>query len=48
MRSITWRRTTRNWKGIILAGFAFYLALAELCEVSYGREILPVGHLAKT
>ncbi len=37
-----------GWVGIILAGFAFYLALAELCEVSYGREILPVGHLAKT
>jgi succinate-acetate transporter protein len=39
---------TGGWIGIILAGFAFYLALAELCEVSYGREILPVGHLAKT
>ena len=34
--------------GIILAGVAFYIALAELCEVSYGREILPVGHLAKS
>ena len=39
---------TGGWVGIILAGFAFYLALAELCEVSYGREILPVGHLAKS
>lgn len=39
---------TGGWIGIILAGFAFYLALAELCEVSYGREILRVGHLAKS
>ncbi len=39
---------TGGWVGIILAGLAFYLALAELCEVSYGREILPVGHLAKS
>ncbi|MGD0374651.1 MAG: acetate uptake transporter [Streptosporangiaceae bacterium] len=39
---------TGGWIGIVLAGFAFYLALAELCAVEYGREILPVGHLAKT
>jgi succinate-acetate transporter protein len=38
---------TGGWTGIILAGVAFYLALAEVCQVEYGREILPVGHLAK-
>ena len=38
---------TGGWIGIALAGVAFYLALAEVCEVEYGREILPVGHLAK-
>ncbi len=32
-----------------LAGFAttMFKALAEVCEFTYGREILPVGHLAK-
>ena len=38
---------TGGWVGIALAGVAFYLALAELCELEYGRAILPVGHLAK-
>jgi succinate-acetate transporter protein len=38
---------TGGWMGIVLAGIAFYLALAELCQVEYGREFLPVGHLAK-
>jgi len=38
---------TGGWMGIVLAGIAFYVALAELCEVEYGREFLPVGHLAK-
>ena len=38
---------TGGWTGIALAGVAFYLALAELCELEYGRAILPVGHLAK-
>ena len=38
---------TGGWMGIILAGIAFYLALAELCQVEYGKEYLPVGHLAK-
>jgi uncharacterized protein len=38
---------TGGWVGIALAGVAFYLALAELCEVEYGKEILPVGHLAE-
>jgi uncharacterized protein len=38
---------TGGWIALVLAGFAFYLALAELCEATYGREILPVGHLAR-
>ena len=38
---------TGGWMALILAGFALYLALAEVCEASYGREILPVGHLDK-
>ena len=33
--------------GIIAAVLAFYLALAELCEFSYGRVVLPVWPLAK-
>jgi uncharacterized protein len=36
-----------GWVGIVLAGFAFYIALAELLAVEYGRSILPVGPLAK-
>lgn len=36
-----------GWVALVLAALAFYLALAELCEASYGREVLPVGHLAK-
>jgi succinate-acetate transporter protein len=38
---------TGGWMAIILAGFALYVALAEVCQASYGREILPVGHLDK-
>ena len=38
---------TGGWIALVLAALAFYLALAEICEASYGREILPVGHLAK-
>jgi len=38
---------TGGWLGIALAGVAFYLCLAEVCEATYGREIFPVGHLAK-
>jgi len=34
--------------GIVAAALAFYLALAELCEYSYGRAVLPVWPLAKT
>jgi succinate-acetate transporter protein len=33
--------------GIIAAVLAFYLALAELCEFSYGRVVFPVWPLAK-
>jgi succinate-acetate transporter protein len=36
-----------GWMGLLLAAIAFYLALAAVCEASYGREVLPVGHLAK-
>jgi uncharacterized protein len=38
---------TGGWMAIVLAGFALYLALGEVCEATYGREILPVGHLEK-
>ena len=38
---------TGGWIALVVAGLAFYLALAEVCEATYGREILPVGHLAK-
>ena len=33
--------------GLAAAACAFYLALAELCEFSYGRAVLPVWSLAK-
>jgi uncharacterized protein len=36
-----------GWLTLVLAGSAFYLALAEVCEAAYGREILPVGHLTR-
>jgi uncharacterized protein len=36
-----------GYTGIVAAGLAFYLALAELCEFSYGRTVLPVWPLAK-
>ncbi len=34
-----------GYTGILAAGLAFYLALAELCEYSYGRAVLPVWPL---
>ena len=34
--------------GIVAAALAFYLALAELCEYSYGRTVFPVWPLAKS
>jgi uncharacterized protein len=36
-----------GWIGLVVAALAFYLALAEVCEASYGRAILPLGPLAK-
>jgi len=33
--------------GVAAAACAFYLALAELCEASYGRTVLPVWPLTK-
>jgi uncharacterized protein len=38
---------TGGWLGLAVAALAFYLALAEVCEASYGRAILPLGTLAK-
>ena len=38
---------TGGWIGLAVAAGAFYLALAEVCEASYGRTILPLGSLAK-
>ena len=37
---------TGGWLGIVLAGLAFYVCLAELFEASYGRA-LPLFPLAK-
>ncbi len=36
-----------GWIGLAVAAGAFYLALAEVCEATYGRAILPLGLLAK-
>ena len=38
---------TGGWIGLAVAAGAFYLSLAEVCEASYGRAILPLGPLAK-
>jgi uncharacterized protein len=38
---------TGGWLGVVVSAFALYLALAEVSEFTYGREILPVGHLDK-
>jgi succinate-acetate transporter protein len=38
---------TGGWLGLVAAALAAYLSFAEMCEATYGREILPVGHLAK-
>ena len=35
-----------GYLGLVAAACAFYLALAELCEFSYGRAVLPVLPLA--
>jgi succinate-acetate transporter protein len=36
-----------GYLGLIVAALAAYLSAAEVCEASYGREILPVGPLGK-
>jgi succinate-acetate transporter protein len=36
-----------GYTGILVAAMATYLALAELCEFSYGRTVVPVGPLSK-
>ncbi|MGO9957044.1 MAG: acetate uptake transporter [Solirubrobacteraceae bacterium] len=36
-----------GYLGIAAAACIFYMALAELCEISYGRVVLPVWPLAK-
>jgi uncharacterized protein len=36
-----------GWMGIALAGIAFYLCLATVCQGSYGRTVVPIGPLAK-
>jgi uncharacterized protein len=36
-----------GYTGLAAAACAFYLALAELCESSYGRALLPVWPLSK-
>jgi len=36
-----------GYTGLAAAACAFYLALAELCQSSYGRAVLPVWPLAK-
>ncbi len=36
-----------GWVGLVVAAGAFYLSLAEVCEATYGRAILPLGLLAK-
>ena len=36
-----------GYLGLAAAACAFYLALAELCEFSYGRAVLPVWPLSK-
>ena len=36
-----------GYTGLAAAACAFYLAVAELCESSYGRAVLPIWPLAK-
>ena len=38
---------TGGWMGLVLAALALYLSVAEVCQATYGREVLPVGPLAK-
>ena len=39
--------TTGGYLGLVVAAMAAYLSFAEVCEASYHREVVPVGHLAK-
>jgi succinate-acetate transporter protein len=36
-----------GWLGLVAAALAAYLSFAEMCEATYGREVFPIGHLAK-
>ncbi len=36
-----------GYVGLVATACIFYMALAELCEISYGRVVFPVGSLAK-
>ena len=38
---------TGGWLGLAAAALAAYLSFAEMCVATYGREIFPIGHLAK-
>ena len=38
---------TGGWLGLAAAALAAYLSFAEMCVATYGREIVPIGHLAK-
>ncbi len=45
--AVSWMHTTGGWLGLVAGALALYLALAETCEFTYGRAVLPVGPLAK-
>ena len=36
-----------GYVGLVATACIFYMALAELCEITYGRIVLPVWSLAK-
>jgi succinate-acetate transporter protein len=36
-----------GYVGLVATACIFYMALAELCEISYGRVVLPLRSLAK-
>jgi hypothetical protein len=44
---VSWMVTAAGYMGLIAAAGAAYLSCAELCEESYGRQVLPVWSLAK-
>ena len=39
--------TAGGWLGLVAGALAIYLALAETCEFTYGRAVLPIGPLAR-